>query len=282
MTATAVDWQTALQTLIRGRANGTGTTSTFRGEVLGEKVHWFDSLTALEDGTPAGAYIVDYLKGHGANRRPASNENKLMVTVPRFANPGAWRNGYYVDIKAAYPSIYRRVWWDTLFLPQHRIIEKGRIPLEEIAQVLGYHKHARNALVGIALSRHKTSWRDGRPVRVGALGGLFNPQLGWFCWSVLGWVAWQAKRMGARYWNTDGGIFINERDALRFADWLESVGFNWSCKEEGAVIVWGNGAYTFIRGGEVCGVPKPFSGISEHLPDASISLQAFRFWYGLE
>lgn len=278
----AVFWPDALRWLVEEKANGTGTTSTFRGVVHNEKIEIFDAETALADGTPAGTFIVQWLKEHGATRRPAANENRFFVAPPRFARPGAWHDCFYIDIKAAYPSIYSRVAWDVNFMPQSFIVENGKISLAGLAASLKENKHARNAVVGIALSRHKTRWEDGRPRRVGALGGLFNPQLGWYCWAVLSWCALVAEKLGAHYYNTDGAIFSSADAALEYADFLERSGFDWSVKENGDCVVWGLNSYSFIKDGVPGGFPKPFSQEKRFVTDPIIAKMVFEHFTRLE
>lgn len=283
----AIDWTTAHKLLQAGRATGKGTTSTFKGTLdIGGKrsfVSLLDKKTLVEiDGAQvaAGKWIADYFKDHGFEKRPANNDNRSKVTVPRFAKPGVYRDCYYVDIKAAYPSIYSRLWWDTTFLPDKNIVQSGTMPLADLSSRLMHDKHARNAVVGFALSRGFLVWNDGIAKHKKSTGKFFNPQLGWVLWSILGAVAWRVRDTGALYFNTDGAI-VEEKNLYATVCIYEDLGLQWSVKDQGDCVIWGTGAYSFHdvhNGRRVGGFPRGFTGASTNLPNAVLCERALKLW----
>jgi len=283
----AIEWTTAHKLLQAGRACGKGTSSTFRGtlEIGGKRsfVSLLDKKTLVQiEGVevPAGKWIADYFKDHGFEKRPANNDNRSKVTVPRFAKPGVYRNCYYVDIKAAYPSIYSRLWWDVGFLPDKNLVQRGTMPLSDLASRLMHNKHARNAVVGFALSRGYLQWQDGVANHKKSTGKFFNPQLGWVLWAILGAIAWRVRDAGALYYNTDGAI-VDEGNLYNVVRVYDSLGLDWSVKESGDCVVWGVGAYSFHdvhNGRRVGGFPRGFTGASVRLPNVVLCERALKMW----
>ena len=275
-----VDWPTAIQWLWANKANGKGSSSSFRGVVNGKKYHLVDDRCLMPSGQSSGEVIVKWLRSQGATRRPANNDNRLRVSPPRFSYPGVARGGCYIDIRAAYPSIYRRWEWDAEYLPDKGVIRRGSISLEPLARRLMPSKFARNALVGFALSRRRMVWRAGLMRALVSPGGFFNPSLGWFCWAVLSWAALKARDCGARYFNTDGAIFNSDGDALAWSTWLESVGLDWSEKGRGDFIIWGLGSYSLIKDGQIKGFSRRLSGVRNLLMSPVAARRAFDAWRG--
>lgn len=286
---TAIDWGMANTLLNRGGATGRGTASSFKGtlQVAGrpERITLIDKSTLFDPGSgtlvPSGRFISEWLRDAGASRRPASNDNVADVCVPRFARVGTYRDAYYVDLKGAYNRLYSRLWWDVSYLPSKGGMPRaGAISLSEIGEMLRPHKHARNALVGFALSRHYTQWDCGRARVRRRPGFYFNPQLAWLLWSILGAVAWRVRAAGALYWNVDGAIVQGERlyDVLEVFDGL---GLPWSEKQHGDCIVWGLGGYTFhdpATGRRRDGFPRGFGSSETRLPNLTLCEKALSFW----
>jgi hypothetical protein len=197
------------------RWSGRQSTSTLRSVRNG----WWADQTARIGDEPTGSVVTRWLtKTLKAGRNPGMRVTE-EIRPPAFAIPSFYA-GAYMDIRAAYWSIYRRVTWDCEYSPG-AYLALGRQYLAGFP--FPANKLARNCVVGIAASQHYVEWAGGRARPIRRRGGLWNPNLTGFTWAVLGAVAWRMYDWGARYWNLDGAIVPWQR--LEFArEWCAERG----------------------------------------------------------
>lgn len=242
-----VEWGPFQRELQVGKATGKMTSSSFKGVVHGKKIEAYDIDTKipLKGGMPSGIWLSNALRELGAGRRPWNARNEGLVDCPYYAQSTTLSYGVYVDLVHAYPQLYKHLCWDLEFTPDTLTFSPGHKSLQGIANELWDFKHARNALVGFALSRHRTYWNEGKPELRRYKSGFHNRHLPHFLWAVLSFVAHNAIRLGAVYYNTDGAIFPAEK-LWAFNDWCDGEGLQVDVKYSGPCIVWGTGAYSFV------------------------------------
>lgn len=236
---TPVDWRWAHEEIQRRKLSGRMTSGTFISD--DRRIRWANKDFLMADGRPAGGAVVQWLKSVGAKRRPIQGKWLWVVSAPSYARVGAYRRMVYLDVKSAYHSIYRRLWWDVECLPG-TAWASGTISLADFPYP--DDRNARNALIGIAASRKVVLWRHGVPKVVNTVGGLQNPHLAQAVWLILHYVAVVAVQHGAVYWHIDGGILPVDAVEAVYRIVRRTVGLTVRPKSSvGNVVVYGVGVY---------------------------------------
>lgn len=160
---------------------------------------------------------------------------------PQYAMPGTYDAMAYVDIRAAYYTLYT-LYWTVDYSPGRWVGRKMYLPVWH--KELRENKLARNGVWGIMRSS-RLVWMspDGRVQAVATPHDLSYPQLALIVTDVLHAIASEAvRRWGAVYVMTDGYI-LPERLARDFIAWLWEMGIEAQIKETGAAKVMGVGSY---------------------------------------
>lgn len=146
----------------------------------------------------------------------------------------------YIDLKAAYWQIYKRLWLDVAYPCGFY----GLYSLSEVARALRDWKAARNALIGLVRSREIVGVRGSRRYTLTTKNKFLSPCLWATVMSLLNWIAFEALRWGAIYINTDGYIFptqtLQELDG--FMEFLidHEINFEIRTAGEGEIVSWNN------------------------------------------
>lgn len=149
-------------------------------------------------------------------------------------------DGVYIDLKAAYWQLYRRLWLNVL----HPCgIPMNPLGLMEIAERLKDNKQARNAIVGITRSRSAVGFRGKETIRLKTKNPFLSPPLWATIMDILQAIAWMAKESGAVYICTDGYLFPSYADWRGFDYFLDDKGLYHTLKT-GYVDIRGWGAYS--------------------------------------
>jgi len=154
---------------------------------------------------------------------------------------GAQRGEYaYIDLKAAYWQIYRRLWLDVAY-PCGLY---GKYPLDVVAEQLKDWKAARNALIGLVRSRSVVGVRGTRRFTLSTKNKFLSPCLWATVMSILHWIAHEALKHGAVYINTDGYIFPSQTlwHIDGFMEFLidHEINFEIRTTGEGEIVSWNN------------------------------------------
>lgn len=163
---------------------------------------------------------VTYKRGPAIKHEQTEALKQTKTPMPLFIKPTEFKNGYYVDIAAAYWNIMLKIGWNVDYWPG-RWIAPGRAPDD-----FPYpeHKIARNCLVSSGIVSTVPVWtpktgmiqlHTGNPLANMQLYGLIN--------DVLNCIAADAVDAGAVYVATDGYIAPDEESMrkiiMRVADW---------------------------------------------------------------
>ncbi len=164
------------------------------------------------------------------------------ITMPVYAYPCRFCDGYYIDIKSAWWAILKRSGWGVDYYPYRWM--KPDQPIPAGAWAGETHKTARSALVSIGLSRG--IWMndgEGNQYFKRAWNVFYNRDI--FAWiaAVLGAVAEECRIAGAVYWNVDGAIYPTQESAIRGMSILDSWCLGYGCKGDGGGWVRGPGNY---------------------------------------
>lgn len=146
----------------------------------------------------------------------------------------------YLDLKAAYWQIYRRLWLDVAYPCGYY----GQYPLDVVAHNLKDWKGARNALVGLVRSRSVVGVKGTKRYTLSTQNKFLSPNLWATVMDVLHWIAQEALGHGAIYINTDGYIFptkhLNQIDSfMRFLIENE-INFEIRASGDGEIVSWNN------------------------------------------
>lgn len=146
----------------------------------------------------------------------------------------------YLDLKAAYWQVYKRLWLDVAY-PCGLY---GQLPLDVVAANLKEWKGARNALVGLIRSRSVIGVKGTRRYTLSTQNKFLSPCLWATIMSLLNWIADTALQHGAVYINTDGYIFPtqNLRQLDSFMEFLidHEINFEIRTAGEGEIVSWNN------------------------------------------
>lgn len=131
-------------------------------------------------------------------------------------------DGWYVDLKGAYWTIYRRLWLDTCW-PRGR----GGMPLCRVAARVGSDKGVRNSVIGVISGRYVTMVKkNGSIKQVKSRNKYLSPGLWGTIQDILHDIANRARQAGAVYICTDGYLFHHNSQVDEFTAWLEQAGFS--------------------------------------------------------
>lgn len=187
----------------------------------------------------------------------------LKIPHPLYCVP-SWTGQqlYYFDIKAAYYSIYSRLPFDLWFNGTRTV--GGKVYFSDfLPSDLRTQKLLRNCIVGCLRSDLSSRVRSFRLVRRQNHNPLLSPYLWGYIASILHSIANKAIELGAVYYNTDGGIFNNLEDGLKWCKYVERLGFVPDLKQHGVGYVLGVGRYKI--GADIIGnrtaIPAPFSNL---------------------
>jgi len=157
-----------------------------------------------------------------------------MTRPPVFVEPSYLPEAYYIDLKHAYPSIYRRVGWG---------VDYARSQYLGVAAPLVYPfpsgwKLGRSYVITgarpLQFSRHTF---NGRLIVKPFPSPFSNPPLVALVYDVLSAIArFAAYVLGAPYWNIDGGI-IPARGIEVMRSLLDSMSLDFSIKGVGPSLV---------------------------------------------
>lgn len=127
-------------------------------------------------------------------------------------------NAVYVDLKAAYHSIYKRLPINVLY---PRGWPKNPMMLDGVAARLADDKAARNAVIGTIRSRSITGYKGSKVIKLSAKNRYLSPCLWGTIMDYLNDLASVAYTLGAIYINTDGYIFPLDTGWAAFIDLLK-------------------------------------------------------------
>lgn len=140
---------------------------------------------------------------------------------PMYYTGPATFDGWYIDLKGAYWTIYRRLWLDTAW-PRGR----GSKPLCGVAEQVKNHKGVRNAVIGVISGRWVTMVKKtGKITQVKRHNKYLSPGLWGTIQDILHDLAELAILHGAVYICTDGYLFPFHSAADEFAAKLQNYGF---------------------------------------------------------
>jgi hypothetical protein len=152
------------------------------------------------------AFTRKYLSSLPAARARKSQRAGFDATrPPLYVSPGPVRDGVYIDLKSAFPSIYQRVGWDVEYLRDKYIFSRD-IPLKwpypeswKVGRsyvISGARPTTHSIFISDGSLRSRLSWNK-----------FSNPCLVACVYDTLASVARLAVTcFGCRYWNVDGGI----------------------------------------------------------------------------
>lgn len=166
----------------------------------------------------------------------------LEEVPPYYAIPGHHDYLIYADITACYYSLYRILplylyYWGLKPIYGCDIFDQF-LPVD-----IADYKLVRNSVVGTMRSFSSTRVRGGKLVKTANKNKFLMPCHWGAIVEQLHYFAQLAIQNNAVYYNTDGGIFTSEKDALKWCDAIKSLGFQVSIKAQGAGQVQGLGAY---------------------------------------
>ena len=167
-------------------------------------------------------------------RRRSRQVQRDMLKIcrpPQYCHPGEGAGDwFYVDIVAAYLSVYSRLTWDIEYL-------RGQFFSNNTDKLVWPFprewKTGRSYVVTGCLPGTRRIVQSGRIVERAFRNPYENPSLVCAVWDILSAFGWYAvHEYGARYWNLDGGV-LPERTADRFVDLLLSLGLDARVKYKG-------------------------------------------------
>lgn len=161
-----------------------------------------------------------------------------VTRPPLYVRPAIVKDAIYVDLKAAYPSIYKKLGWitdyvrmkywgvgDPLHYPYPMTWKAGRSFIVSGARHVQYGRHIYNGRIEVKKYMSPFS----------------NPPLVSGVYDVLSMIARFAEySLHACYWNVDGGI-MHRKAADIFLPFIESIGLQASIKYEGKAVVMSSG-----------------------------------------
>lgn len=237
-----------------------------KGTVLGNGTLWFPRLKRGEvcpdvamAGLPVTAGMVarscleDLLKDSGRTRIGWNKQTMpmLLLTPPQFVRPSA---GDFIlwDIKSAYWSIYSQLSLD--FQYTRETWGTGTVPYSNLPDWWAEEKLIRNCAIGCQRARSISVWDGSQIIQRSFYNKLLSPMVWGFICDFLNAIASEAHRLGAVYYNVDGGIWHVDRaeDALRWSQFVEELGLTAVCQYAGTGEILSGGNWTI--GGERRGI----------------------------
>lgn len=187
----------------------------------------------------------------------------LDIPHPLFCIPSTnIGNLFYFDLRGAYYSIYKRLPLEFWFNGVRSL--GGELKFEDfLPPDLRDYKLLRNCIVGCMRTRESRRVRGGRVVITNNHNALLSPYHWGFIAHLLHAIANKAVDLGAIYYNTDGAIFLNLEEGLKWSSFVAELGLTPDLKQHGIGYVHGVGRYKI--GGDVVGniksIPLPFSNL---------------------
>ena len=194
----------------------------------------FEGVTDTET-----SFTRQWLKGHGKRIvRRAEYWHYRTTRAPLFVSPSIIDDAVYIDIVAAYPSIYKFLGWKTDYIrgrywgvgapmsyPFPMSWKAGRSFVISGARHMQYGRYVSNGVVKV------------KPY----ISQLSNPPLVAGVYDVLSMIGRFAQyALRAAYWNVDGGI-IPAPAAEIMMPFLKSIGLEGRIKYEGKAVVLSSG-----------------------------------------
>ncbi|MHB1472503.1 MAG: hypothetical protein ACYCV4_02570 [Dermatophilaceae bacterium] len=169
----------------------------------------------------------------------------------------------YVDLEAAYFSIYTRTTLDVSYDGETGPV-RGTLELLD-ADELGKHKLARNALLGMQRRRRRRGLDHGQRFSEIVPAHRRRPDLWGLVMDALEVVMWTARDLGCVYIHTDGAIFTSHDTALGWIDLLSTrFGLAATVRARGPGLVWGLGRWQI--GDQTHGPDEPGSPVDSMVP----------------
>jgi len=164
----------------------------------------------------------------------------VSARAPLFVRPGRMLDAVYIDIQAAYPSVYGLTGW-TVDYVRDLYVRTGD-PL--LYPFPGAWKIGRSYVVTGARAKQTRSFiRGGQIVSKPAINSLSNPPFVALVYDTLSMIALYAVNVfRCRYYNTDGGIFP-QYIAEHYKNFLASLGLVGREKWSGHAMVWSSGVW---------------------------------------
>lgn len=233
----------------------------------GEKLR-YERMSALDEvGRLPSDIARAHLKGAYALWKPRWSDEDLkrmdeQAYPPILALPGHYGDMAYVDIKAAYFSLYS-IYWGVEYWPPRWM--GGKVVVVRWSKELEEHKLARNTLYGYIRRVRSTIYTASGPVHVNH-GGYTYPQVALAVVDVLHGLMAHALQMGAVYVMVDG-VIIPQTYVDAFRSLAHEWGLNTEVKAVGDARVWGVGSYSIgnLWSKRILRQEKPFSNIKTHL-----------------
>lgn len=159
---------------------------------------------------------------------------------PLYCRPTKFKEGAYIDLRAAYWSVMLRAGWDVNYNPGEWLAVQD--PPVDFPWY--YDKRARNSLVSVARSTQMTVWRPDKGYTIETRPNKRpNSQLYCLIMDVLNAVAFEAVEAGAVYVFADGYISPDPRTTERIIKRVEEWGFGCRIKGIGRGEVYNVGSY---------------------------------------
>lgn len=205
--------------------------------------------------------LRDGLKLLGRKRIFWNMKSRPLLNIPQplYCNPLEFGGRLtYVDISGAYYSIYRRLPYDIRF--QGLRVYGGKCWFRDFLPTdIHRHKLLRNALVGCLRQLNQARIKQGK-INVGPNRNVcLSPEHWGFIAHLLHTIGIFAVQCGARYVNTDGAIFTNDQDAIRYAEQIQEWGLTPRVDAQGSGSIQSIGNYNVGSKFAGCRNPKPLA-----------------------
>ena len=189
--------------------------------------------------------------------RKIQNDRMKLSRPPLYIRPSILKEAVYVDLVAAYPSIYKLTGWQVEY-------ERGKYYGVNDSLVYPYPqewKVGRSFIVTGAIPRQFSRYiKDGAIQIKPYYSSLANPCFVAAVYDTLSMIAkFATYALDARYWNADGGILRIEALDM-FMDFIESLGLKARIKYIGKALIMSSG-YWSIGGHKTKRMEK--GGVSE-------------------
>lgn len=128
----------------------------------------------------------------------------------------------YIDLKAAYWQIYRKLCLDCIF-PN----VQGKLSLLPVANALYGWKLARNSVIGVTSNRRALACKDGQTISITTRNRYLSPHLWATIQAILNELAYLALQHKAFYCLSDGWFFPMGEDVDNFCTELQMLGIDY-------------------------------------------------------
>lgn len=159
---------------------------------------------------------------------------------PLVCKPGLYKDMVYFDLTAAYWSIVRSVGWDVDYMPGVWLSQRS----EMFDFPLPFEKMTRNCLVSVGIPGTLSVWQCDRMAYLKTSQQFTNLVLYRLVMDVLNGVAYEMRKLGAKYIYIDGYI-IDRGKADQVEEIMQSWGLRYGVRAFGDVDIKAPGAYSF-------------------------------------